>query len=789
MTGERLRIVGRVQGVGFRPTVARLAREQDLRGYVRNDGAGVDVLLQGSPAQIDAFVTRLREALPALAPLAAIDSLTRHPSDEPQRERFEIVHSEGGTPRTTIVPDAATCAACLEETFRPLERRFRYPFTTCTHCGPRFSIVRALPYDRGNTTMEGFAMCTACQAEYDDPEDRRYHAQPLACHLCGPKVELLRTDGRAFTHEAYSMLDTIDAVGSLLQRGEIVAIEGLGGFHLCCDATHAEAVARLRARKMRPDKPLAMMARDLDVIRRYAVVSDEEEALLTSPAAPIVLLEAGPAPAEHPLAETVAPGQRTVGMMLPTTGLHHLILRRLTRPIVCTSGNVSEEPPCTDPHEALERLGGIADWILRHDRPIAHRVDDSVVRMMAGRPRVLRRARGYAPDLLPAPPGLEHAPPVLATGAHLKSTFALGMGPHILLSQYIGDLGDVRTFEAWQAELDACTRLYDHHPAVVAVDGHPDYRSTVVGTRIADARGLPRVDVRHHHAHIAACLAENGRPLDAPAVLGVALDGLGMGEDGSLWGGEFLLADYRGHRRYGTFKPVPLLGGDQAARQPWRNLYAHLRQHMSWAELEENFAPCAAMDLLRDKPRALLDSMLRTGLRSPAASSVGRLFDAAAAALNLHPETVSFEGQAAMALEALVTPAALNEAIHGDHYPMAIPLLDGVGLPYVEPLGLWRALMADLWAGTDPALIAARFHVALADGITMMVQRAHRAEVFEGTVALSGGVFLNRVLLERVVARLEDLGFEVLTHARVPPGDACIALGQAVIAAASSLPP
>ncbi|NVB40879.1 carbamoyltransferase HypF [Pseudenhygromyxa sp. WMMC2535] len=783
MAGERVRIRGAVQGVGFRPTAARVARRMGLQGWVRNDAAGVEIALMADGPRISAYLEALTRALP---PLARIDALERSEDPSFVADGFMIVASEGeGAPRAVVTVDAAACAACLREVLDPLSRRYRYPFTTCTHCGPRYSIVERIPYDRENTTMAGFPMCAACRAEYEDEDDRRFHAEPVACFACGPRAALRRMDGRAFSADAFSMMDEVDAVATLLARAEIVAIKGLGGYQLCCDATSDAAVAKLRERKLRPDQPFALMVRDLDVARRYAELDAGDEALLTSPAGPIVLLRPRVVDA-RPLCALVAPEQPCVGVMLPTTPLHHLIMRRLDRPVVCTSGNLHSEPQCLTPAEVDARLAGVADWALDHDRPIAHRVDDSVVRRMAGAPRVLRRARGYAPSWMPLVASPD-APAILAVGAQDKATFAISQGDRVLLSPHLGDLDSEAAFTAYLDSFAALSELYAHRPQRIAIDRHHGYRSAQWGRQLAAARGLEVIEVQHHHAHIAACLAENGwRPAGADdLVLGIALDGLGMGLDGELWGGELLLARYEGFERVASLKPVALLGGDKASREPWRNLYAQLMAEMGWAELDMNFAHLPVVQDLAARPRDLLDSMLRSGTRCPTASSCGRLFDAAAAALDLHRDAISFEGQAAMALEALVTPATLEAAREGEHYPMATPKLGGDGLPYLEPLGLWRAMLGDLHAGIEPSLIAARFHVAVADGLILLAMRAQRQHAFR-VAALSGGCFQNALLLALVVDGLRGLGLEVLTHTAVPPNDGCIALGQAAIAAAGS---
>ncbi|MEO0601744.1 MAG: carbamoyltransferase HypF, partial [Myxococcota bacterium] len=752
MSGEHVRIRGIVQGVGFRPTVARIARAHGVLGWVLNDADGVLIGLASPPATRDAFLDALLADLP---PLARVDAVERQPADVAlDGDGFVIVKSGRGLANTAVSPDAAICEACTADIDDPLNRRFRYAFTTCTHCGPRYSIVTGIPWDRPQTTMAEFPMCAECEAEYTDETDRRYHAQPVACGKCGPTARLERMDGRAVSFATYSMTDDIDAVGTLLLRGEIVAVKGLGGYHLCCDATDPDAIAELRRRKHRPHKPLACMVRDLDVLRRYAAPTDAEVRALTSPEAPIVLLRPHPG---TDLAPGLAPDQAMVGFMLPTTPLHVLMLKRVKHPVVCTSGNLTEEPPCIDDGDAQSRLADIADWRLVHDRPIANRVDDSVARTIDGEVRVLRRARGYAPAPLPLPPGFEGSPPVLAFGGDLKAVFALSNARDLVPSPHLGDLDDLLTLESWHHALGLMTTLYDHEPAIVAVDRHPGYRSSRHGRGLASARGLPLVEVRHHHAHIASVMGDNRRPRDAGPVVGIALDGIGYGADDAVWGGEFFVADYARAERVGTLKPVALLGGDKAAVEPWRNLYAHLRAEMSWAELQTNFGDLPVLERLQARPTELLESMLADPSLAPLASSTGRLFDAVAAALDLHADGISYEGQAAMALEGLIDDDALAEAregaTRGELYPLGWPTHPALGLPYLEPVQMWRAILGDLATDASPALIAARFHVALAAALARFAGRVAREHELD-TVALSGGVFANRVLTEELARRL-----------------------------------
>jgi hydrogenase maturation protein HypF len=776
-----IRVRGRVQGVGFRPNVYRIARELGLAGDVLNDDEGVLIRASGAAEAMAAFLERIERESP---PLARVEAVETRALDAALCGEFVIAETaSSGTVRTEIAPDASICVECAREVVSPSERRFRYPFTTCTHCGPRLSIVLAVPYDRATTTMAPFALCPACAAEYRDVRDRRFHAEATACAACGPHARLVHSDGRAFDSEPGPAVDEVDAAFDLVAKGEIVAIKGLGGYQLACDATRSDTVARLRERKKRDAKPFALMARDIDVVRRFCSVSAEEERLLLGPEAPIVLLRAD---GREALSDAIAPGHRTLGFMLPTTPLHVLLLRRMNRPVVMTSGNVSDAPAAIDDGDARSRLASIADGFLMHPRTIANRVDDSVARVMADRPRVFRRSRGYAPAPLRLPAGFEAAPPLLAYGAELKSTFCLVAGGSAILSQHQGDLGDAGTLEDYEKNLALYASLFEHEPEALVVDLHPEYASTQRGRRRALEDGLPLVEVQHHHAHAAACLAENGWPIDGPPVLAIVLDGLGLGDDGALWGGEFLLADYRVATRLGTFKAVAMAGGDQASREPWRSLYVHVAAGIGWPAFVSSFEGLELYGRFAEKPRAVLDRMIAGGINSPLASSAGRLFDAVAAALGIAFERQAYEGQAAATLEALVDEDALRT--EGDElaYPFSILRLGGSGLPYVEPDAMWRALFEDLSHATPPGVVAARFHRGLARALAAMASELKgdgHAPRFT-SVALSGGCFQNRVLFEETIRRLDGAGFDVITHARVPPNDGGIALGQAVVAAA-----
>lgn len=776
--GYEIRVRGTVQGVGFRPSVWRLASQAGLRGDVRNDASGVRIRLVASMTEVEHFVRRLREEAP---PLSRIDGIEVEPLREPLLGTgFHIVDSARGEARTQVTPDAAVCEACRDETSSPAERRFRYPFTNCTHCGPRFSIVRGVPYDRARTSMASFAMCTPCAAEYGAPADRRFHAQPIACPECGPKAWLVHIVEGDTTPYAHASLDDLDAVGALLMEGRIVAIRGLGGFHLACDATRDRVVQTLRRRKRRDTKPFALMARDIDIVRDYCAVDEDELSLLQSPEAPIVLLRRK---AGRALPDAIAPGLDTLGFMLPYTPLHLLVLRDVDRPVVMTSANLSDAPQVTQNDAAATKLAGIADYGLFHDREIVNRIDDSVVRVVGGRPRIIRRARGYAPAAISLPPGFEGAPDLLAFGGELKATFCMVKDGSAVLSQHQGDLEDLETYEDYEKNLALYRALYDHKPRLFVADRHPGYLSTKLARRRASEDGLPLLEVQHHHAHVAACMAENRVPLGASPVLGVALDGLGYGEDGTIWGGEFLLATYTTCERLGTFKPVRMIGGDRAIHEPWRSLYAHLVTTRGWGAFRRRYRSLELFAWLEGKPRNTLDRMLETELNSPLASSCGRLFDAAAAAVGLCRERAGHEAEGAMMLEAAVNREAL--ASEGDEavYPFQLSELPESRLPYVDPAAMWDALLGDLVCDAPVGVIAARFHRGLARGIADMVVARARERSFT-QVALTGGCFQNAILLELTVEDLTARGFDVLTHARVPTNDGGLALGQAAIGAA-----
>jgi hydrogenase maturation protein HypF len=754
-----VRVEGIVQGVGFRPFVYSLAASLGLGGLVGNDSDGVFAEVEGPPEAVEKFLLALERDAP---PLARIERITTAAMPLRGSTSFSIALSESGPERRTLVSaDTATCTDCLAELTDPGDRRFGYPFINCTNCGPRFTIVRDVPYDRLLTTMASFVMCDRCAAEYHDPADRRFHAQPTCCPACGPRLSLLDRDGTELSGQP------LTAAAGLLRQGMVLAVKGLGGYHLAVDASSEEAAAALRARKHREDKPFAVMVADVPEASRLCEVDEAAATLLASSRRPIVLLPRRPGAGVAP---SVAPGNRQLGVMLPYTPLHHLLVQDAGHPIVLTSGNISDEPIVYRDGDAAERLGEIADGYLTHDRAIQVRTDDSVVRAFRGREALVRRSRGYVPE--PIRVHTRFGRPVLACGAELKNTFCLAKGNHAFISHHIGDLENAETLQSFTEGIEHFRRLFDITPEVIAHDLHPEYLSTKYALDLADRGIAALVGVQHHHAHIASCLADNGE--DGP-VIGVAFDGTGFGTDGTIWGGEFLIADLAGFVRGAHLAPVPMPGGAAAIRQPWR---------MAAAYLHDAYPDGASLDVVRRNQRhwSQVLTMARRGVNSPVTSSAGRLFDAVAAILGVRDE-INYEGQAAVELEQLADPAergAYRAAITTDGAPgegaAGGPLL-------IAGRDLVRAVADDLAAGTSTNVIAARFHNGVAGLITqacVLLRERHGLS----DVALSGGVFQNLLLLHAAVGKLEQHGFRVLVHSRVPCNDGGISLGQAVIAAA-----
>jgi hydrogenase maturation protein HypF len=752
-------VTGTVQGVGFRPFVHRLAGELDLGGWVLNDVDGVLLEVDGPAATVALFLDRLTAEAP---PLAIVEGVAV--ADLPARgdREFRILASPaGGVPTAPVSPDSATCDECLAEVGDPGDRRFRYPFTNCTNCGPRFTIVEGVPYDRPLTTMSGFEMCAECRREYEDPGDRRFHAQPNACPACGPRARLLGADGRE--RDLVGAPDAVAAAAAALAAGRIVAVKGLGGYHLACRADSEEAVAALRARKHREEKPFAVMVAELGAARELARLGPAEAALLTSRERPIVLVRRRPGAV---IAAEVAPRAPELGLMLPYSPLHHLLLSESGGPLVMTSGNVSDEPIAYRDAEALERLGPIADLFLVHDRPIHIRTDDSVTRVvsLAGAPttQVLRRSRGFVPTSLRLP--VAAARPILACGAELKSTFCLAKGERAWVGHHIGDLENFETLRSFREGVEHFRRVFAVDAALCAHDLHPDYLSTKYAF---DLEGVELVPVQHHHAHLAACLAEHG---DEGPALGAIFDGTGLGSDGAVWGGELLTGDLRGFERRGHLLEVPLPGGAAAIREPWRMACA-------WAGAALGARPPLPATLrgtVEERDWRNCCELVERRIGSPSTSSIGRLFDAVGALCGA-PARARYEGQAAVELEGMCEP--------GEARRYEMPLL-GEGDGFVlDPRPTVRAVLADLDRGQAPAVVAARFHETLAVG-TAEACACLAAEHDLDTVVLSGGVFQNRRLLERVAELLAAAGLRPLTPERLPANDGGVSFGQAAVAAA-----
>ncbi|WP_392970225.1 carbamoyltransferase HypF [Streptomyces sp. LN245] len=775
---RHITVTGVVQGVGFRPFVYTLAQELGLTGWVTNNARGVEAEVEGPAADVAEFCARIGTRPP---PLAVVESVEHRAVPlENDGSVFTIRPSSGGPGRTLVSPDTATCDDCLRELADPADRRYRHPFITCTHCGPRFTIVTSLPYDRDSTTMAGFPMCADCAREYTDPADRRFHAQPIACPACGPRLTL-----RTGTDDPGELRDgeALAEARRLLAEGAVVAVKGIGGYHLACDAGDPAAVRTLRKRKNRGGKPFAVLADSLETVERLARVGPAERELLLGPRKPVVLLRRRSGAGEE-IAAGVAPGSPDLGFMLPYTPVHRLLLGLPGDPpgpavLVMTSGNRSGEPIVTDDAEALTRLAGLADAWLAHDRPVHVPCDDSVVRVCAGAELPVRRSRGYAPFpiALPVP-----VVPALAVGGDLKNTFCAGDGRYAWLSAHVGDMDDLATLNAFERATGHLTDLTAVAPRLLVADRHPGYRATLWARRTAEARGLTLRQVQHHHAHVASAMAEHGLDGSEP-VIGVAFDGTGYGDDGAVWGGEVLLADYDGYRRFAHLGYVPLPGGDAAVRNPYRMALSHLRAAgLPWRDE----LPCAAA--ATPEERRLLERQLERGFNCVPTSSMGRLFDAVSSLAGVC-HRVEYEAQAAMELENaaladLAGPLADDE--RNDAYRFMLRAVrQDPGAPLIaDPAPVLAAAVADIGAGVKAGPVARRFHRAVT-GLVLEVCTVARERTGIGTVALSGGVFCNALLTEGCGAVLERDGFTVLRHHRVPPNDGGLALGQLIVAARS----
>lgn len=772
---SQLRIQGMVQGVGFRPFAYKLARDLGLNGWVKNDDRGVEIEIEGTEKRIVEFLDRLQRDLP---PQAIINTLEQNWLEPCGYQDFQIdcstSKSTEGSKIAWILPDLATCPDCLREIFDKSDRRYGYPFTNCTHCGSRYSILKDLPYDRPNTTMHSFVMCYACQQEYNDPANRRFHAQPNACPDCGPQLQLWDENGCAINPDA-SSLELIALVADRLRQGDIVALKGLGGFHLMVNATNESAVRKLRDRKHRPAKPLAVMYPSLAVLSEDCLLSSAEAELLTSSAAPIVLLNRKNNPKTQ-LALSLTPGQSTLGVMLPYTPLHHLLLAEFGSPVVATSGNRSQEPICIDEKEALTQLGGIADIFLVHDRPILRPVDDSVARLAGDKPVLLRRSRGYAPFPLASDLG-ESMPCILAVGGHFKNTVALSVRGQILVSQHIGDLDEAQTYNRFQLTISQLLHTYQVQPVAIACDAHPDYASTRFAKEFAQRLQIPLIPVQHHYAHILAAIADNNLyqlilkesspPSLCPSatILGVAWDGTGYGLDGTIWGGEFLAVNSTGFDRIAHLRTFPLPGGDRAAREPRRAALGLLYAAFQDAAFELD---CPTITAFTPQELKFIQHMLQKGVNCPQTSSIGRLFDAIASLTGLC-QSASFEGEAAMYLE-----SALSNWETAASYPFKLVNNEkGTLVLDFEP-----TLSAILGEIKEPVgAIAAKFHNTLVEAISEV---AHRMGLQQ--VVLTGGCFQNRYLLEKAVTRLQNESLRVYLHRQIPSNDGAIAAGQILAA-------
>lgn len=754
-------IHGAVQGVGFRPFVYRLASEMKLAGRVLNSPQGVFIEVEGLRAELDSFLFRLQNEKPAPAIITSLEFSFQDPVDF---KNFTIQKSEQqGSRSALILPDIAVCRDCILDFSDPGNRRYRYPFTNCTNCGPRYTIIESLPYDRPNTSMRSFEMCAECREEYENPSDRRFHAQPNACPVCGPRLELRSLSETLKIEGDGALLYAAEAV----KEGKTVAVKGLGGFHLLADACNEEAVRMLRRKKHREEKPFALMYPSLDRAASDCEISSLETRLLTSPESPIVLLKSSDSASRRLLAPSVAPDNPYLGVMLPYTPLHHLLMREIGTPVVATSGNISDEPICIDEGEGMVRLAEIADLFLVHNRPIVRHADDSIVRIVLGRELVLRRARGYAP--LPLPCG-KAVPGILAVGGHLKNTVAASIGGNIFVSQHIGDLENRESMEAFRKTIDGFRELYSFHPLNIAADMHPEY----VSSKFAAESGIPVVAVQHHYAHMAACMAEN--ELEGP-VLGAVWDGTGFGPDGTVWGGEFLLTNRKSFERVAYFRKFRLPGGETAIREPRRTAIGLLFEMLGEQAFDRK--DLRTVQAFSEQELSIIRQMLWKGIHAPWTSSAGRIFDAVASLSGLC-QMIHFEGQAAMRTEFVIGDQTADVS-----YPFLLRKEDrisgersGADLTSGEKMVVdWepamQALLQDIGEGASPARISLKFHNTLAEIIVAVARR-----IGETRVALTGGCFQNKYLLERSVRRLEKSGFRPYWHQRIPPNDGCIAPGQ-----------
>lgn len=756
ITRVQIQIEGIVQGVGFRPFVFSLARKRSLRGRVLNNSTGVLIDVEGEYDSVQQFIADIRSHPPILSHIESVQCAETPELANYRDFRIIASYSEGET-FVPISPDIATCADCLRELLDPQDRRYRYPFINCTNCGPRFTIIEDVPYDREKTTMRDFSMCDFCRAEYENPLDRRFHAEPTACPSCGPRLFLVDSNGYEIELDPEGREDAISRTRLLLSQGKVVAIKGIGGFHLACDALNVRAVERLRQRKYREEKPFAMMASSIEAIRKYCFVSGAEEELLSSPCRPIVLLEKRE---NTSIPQAIAPGVNTLGFMLPYSPLHYLLFENLDHPLVLTSGNVSDEPISYENEDAKKRLKNITDYFLLYDRRIHMRTDDPVTRVYEGRELILRRSRGYAPR--PVKTAFNFEKEILACGAELKNTFCFARDDYAFISHHIGDLENLETLQSYKEGIEHFRRLFHLQPEVVAYDLHPEYLSTKYAHSLED---IPtKLGVQHHHAHIASCMADNRIDGD---VIGVAMDGLGFGADDHLWGGEFFIANFREAERIAHLDYIPMPGGSKAIREPWRMaaIYLHRAVGSNFLNLDIPF-----VRKLDRRAWTTLQRMAETGTNSPETSSMGRLFDAVSSLLNLRG-IINYEGQAAIELEAIADQSCAGR------YEFEVAENGSI----IRAETVMRQTVEDVLDGVSPRIVSAKFHLGVAHLIASLAHKI-RDERRLNRIALSGGVFQNMFLLKKTCQTLKSDGFEVFTHARVPPNDGGISLGQAAVA-------
>jgi len=772
MQAIQLSVNGRVQGVGFRPFVTVLATKLGLKGSVENGPSGVTIYLYGEAQQIKKFRDMLLASAPESSSIESVISQPLENSTIP--ETFSIKASSHGGMYTTVPPDTAICSSCIAEVADKTNRRFGFPFTHCSHCGPRFSIIHAMPFDRENTSMANFAMCEECRAEYENPNSRRFHNQANCCPQCGPRICLEDSDGRTIGLEHPEAI--LDRAAAIIQSGGILALKGVGGFNLLCDATNHKAVDRLRKRKNRPAKALALMVRDAEAVKQFANADSLEVDLLECAYRPIVLLDRN----KDSLPENIAPKLNRLGFILPYTALHILLMRRLNMPVVFTSGNRSGAPQCTSNESARGELNSIADFFLMHDRDVVHRVDDSVVQVLNGQVQTIRLGRGLLPMHLPYPTGFSCSENIIGMGAQAKNTISFADKAKLILSPPLDNLSDASGLRAYDERHEKLTSLYCFTPSKVAVDKHPQYPSTIYGNKLAEQLDKPLCSVQHHHAHLAACLFENEHHADESLVLGVCFDGTGLGDNGEIWGAEFFLFNYQYCRRFASFESIPLLGANLAITEPWRSAYAHLFSLGDFKLLSSRYQHLDLFGYFRTKPEQVLEQMMEKKINSPSASSAGRLFDAVAAILNICREKISYEGQAAMELQALAESAVTEQLPPA--YPFEIK--QRKTLQEVVWVGMWRALLADIDRGVDIALIALRFHVTVVAVIAAVIDN-QLGEKKKIKVALSGGVFQNRLLLSMLKSELQTRGLSVYLPLKIPCHDSSISVGQAAVAIAS----